>query len=460
MIRDFRTNIGLEFYVDEVLEFSFNGDYYAFYQPEYDHLVIRAKDENLTVFRYNEASTILLDGVAFVDIQNQLNDIFDSLSGGGGPASGLTTANNGLSVNPSGNAQLGGAGSDLIQNTDIETKDFRFKIEGNDPGFGYNQGLSINANSNQAQLFSTTQNSIIGWDSGLNRLQIQSGSLNNVTITNDGTNNVVLDPNGYNVTHNTSIYHTFNDGAGLASQFAIDSAELAMNYTNFSTGSSATQSIGQGSWNAGYQLTNVSTITLDDSRAQLMFQSGGSPELSRVLLETNQFTIDNTDGRNIATIIGDAASGIIRARVIDTVTNDESWVRTLLTGVDIYSSINGGNSSALAVTPDFISADGGFITGFALETLGNITLTPKKNIYFIDTTGGAGSFTLTIPAENCYAGYELTIKDASNNALLNQIFIDTALGAMELGVPVSIINNNGYVKLTYSGSIWFVTGRG
>lgn len=246
-------------------------------------------------------ATITYDGNG-----NYAATIHDNGGGGGGAD---VTADNGLNFtggNPN-NITLGGA---LTNNTDIDTLDFRFKVEGTDPGFGFNQGLSINANINQAQLFSTTQNSLIGWDSGLNRLMIQSGSLENVTITNDGTNNVVLDPNGYFVTHNNAIYHTFNDGLGLASQFGIDNAELALSYTNFSTGSSATQSIGQGSWNAGYQLTNISTAILDDNRAQLAFQNGSTSNLSTILVQDTDITLSHTDGVSTASVRVDYSNGL------------------------------------------------------------------------------------------------------------------------------------------------------
>lgn len=415
--------------------------------------VILQKNGLLTV--YNESTDVVTNTLGLQNVGGDLYWNGTLLSGGGGGT--IAGADNGLSVSGS-DVIIGGT---LVQNTDIETQDFRFKIEGTDPGFGFNQGLSINANINQAQLFSTTQNSLIGWDSGLNKLMIQSGSLENVTITNDGTNNVVLDPNGYNVTHNASIYHTFNDGAGLASQFAIDNAELAMSYTNFSTGSSATQSIGQGSWNAGYQLSNTSTAILDDNRAQLQFQNGATAELSKVLLETNQFTIDNTDGINVASIIGDAASGRVRVSVVDTTTNDESWVRTLLTGVDIMSSVNGGNSSTLSVNPDIIFAEGGMGFGFtALSGLMPSSLPPKKTYYFIDTNTTPGTFTFTIPVENCYAGYVMTVKDSYGNANNRIINIDTATGQMELGLTQTINTAFGYRTFVYDGSTWLTVAQG
>lgn len=383
--------------------------------------------------------------------------VIHSASGGGGGAD--VTADNGLNFtggNPN-NITLGGV---LTNNTDIDTLDFRFKVEGNDPGFGFNQGLSINANINQAQLFSTTSGSLIGWDSGLNKLMIQSGSLENVTITNDGTNNVVLDQNGYNVTHNTSIYHTFNNGIDLASQFAIDNAELAMTYTNFSTGSSATQSIGQGSWNAGYQNANISTAILDDNRAQLQFQNGGTPEISKVLLETNLLTIENTDGTSTASTVSNAANGVIQT-IINHTTNDYTRIRVLNSGIDLDANINGGNNSTLSINPDIIFASGGMGYGFTLLSgLMPTVLPPKHTFYFIDTNTTPGSFTFDIPVENCYAGYVMTVKDSYGNASNRTININTASGQMELGLTQTINTNFGYRTFVYSGSTWLTVAQG
>ena len=389
-------------------------------------------------------ATITYDGNG-----NYAATIHDNGSGGGADV----TADNGLNFtggNPN-NITLGGA---LTNNTDIDTLDFRFKVEGTDPGFGFNQGLSINANINQAQLFSTTQGSLIGWDSGLNKLMIQSGSLENVTITNDGTNNVVLDPNSYNVTHNNAIYHTFNDGLGLASQFGIDNAELALSYTNFSTGSSATQSIGQGSWNAGYQNANISTAVLDDNRAQLQFQNGGSSEISRVLLETNQVTIENTDGISTASTVSSASSGVVQT-IINHTTNDYTRIRVLNSGIDLDANINGGNNSTLSVNPDIIFASGGMGYGFTLLSGSMPTTLPSKfTFYFVNGVPGPGTYNFTIPVENCIAGYVMTVKDSNGNAATKNITIDTASGQMESGIAQLIKTAYGYMTFVFDGSTW------
>lgn len=78
MAKNFDTTRGLELYSDGVLETSFTGLYFAFYQPEYDNLCIRSID-GVAIYREENASSITLDGVAFINIQDQLNEIFESL---------------------------------------------------------------------------------------------------------------------------------------------------------------------------------------------------------------------------------------------------------------------------------------------------------------------------------------------------------------------------------------------
>lgn len=393
---------------------------------------------------------------------NALQNVADALYWrglpiGGGGGGTLTTAYNGLSVVGATDVIIGGT---LAQNTDIETQSFRFKIEGNDPGFGFNQGLSINANINQAQLYSTTQNSIIGWDSGLNRLTLQSGSLAGITMTNDGTNNLYFDPAGFTLGHNAFIQLQLNDGAGIASTLSMDKVEAALNFTDASSGAISQHSLNNSLWTASFQSANISRIQLDDNQSLLSYQNGSTAELSRVILESNQYTIDNTDGIITATIVGDASSGI-RTTLLNTVTNDYNRMRILPGGIDLSASINGGNLSTLSVTPDAIYVAGGMAFGVVgLSGLMPVTLPPKNTFYFIDTNTTPGTFTFTIPVENCLPGYVMTIKDDYGNASLRTININTAIGQMELGLTQTINTNFGYRTFVYSGSTWLTIAQG
>lgn len=78
MAKNFDTTRGLELYSDGILEVSFTGTYFAFYQAEYDNLCIRSID-GTAIYREENASSITLDGVPFTNIQNQLNEIFEAL---------------------------------------------------------------------------------------------------------------------------------------------------------------------------------------------------------------------------------------------------------------------------------------------------------------------------------------------------------------------------------------------
>jgi len=242
-------------------------------------------------------------------LQNVGDDLYWNgtiLSGGGG---NVVTADNGLNFtggNPN-NITLGGA---LTNNTDIDTLDFRFKVEGTDPGFGFNQGLSINANSNQAILYSTTLGANLGWDSTLNRLQIESGSLDNVTITNDGTNNIILDPTSLDVNHNTLIRIQFNEGAAKASTISMDNVEAAFNYTNTATGAISQHSLNDSYWTASYQSANLANIQLDDNWVRSVWQNGATADVSYIIAQNGNVTLENTDGITTSTVRVDAANGI------------------------------------------------------------------------------------------------------------------------------------------------------
>jgi hypothetical protein len=266
--------------------------------------VILNKNGLLTI--YNESTDIVTGTLGLQNVGGVL--YWNGVALGSGGGGGLTTAYNGLSTVGATDVILGGT---LVQNTDIETLDFRFKVEGNDPGFGFNQGLSINANSNQALFFSTTQDAILGWDSTTDRLNVRSGSINGgVYITNDDTNNIILDPTALDINHNTLIRLQFNEGAAKASTISMDNVESAWNYVNSATGAISQHSLNDSYWTATYQSANLASIQLDDNWVRTIYQNGASANVSYVIAQNGDVTLENTDGSTTSTLRVDAANGI------------------------------------------------------------------------------------------------------------------------------------------------------
>lgn len=226
------------------------------------------------------------------------------ISGGGG---GLTTAYNGLSTVGATDIILGGT---LVQNTHVECLDHDLYLEANDPGFGTNQGLFISTSSGAAQLYSNSSGAFLGWDSTTNRLNVQSGSLDNVTITNDGTNNIILDPTSLDANHNTLIRLQFNEGAAKASTISMDNVESVFNYVNASTGAISQHSLNDSYWTASYQSANLSSIQLDDNWVRTIYQNGASANVSYIIAQNGDVTLENFDGSTTSTVRVDAANGI------------------------------------------------------------------------------------------------------------------------------------------------------
>lgn len=416
--------------------------------------VILSKNGLLTV--YNESTDVVTNTLGLQNVGGDLYWNGTLLSGGGG--GNVVTADNGLNFtggNPN-NITLGGT---LLYDTAVEAEGYNLMFRGVDPFSGRDARVAINATSGAAKMASDSDGVHIGWDAALNKVLIQSGSLENVTITNDGTNNVVLDPTSLDVNHNTLIRLQFNELASKASTISMDNVESVFNYTNTATGAISQHSLNDSYWTASYQSANLANIQLDDYQVRLLWQGGSTADLSTIVAEAGDITLENTDGSDVAQVFCSGQNGI-RLTLTDNFTLDYNRLRILPSGVSLEASINGGNVSTLSVLPDVIIAEGGFTQSIASIPLTTTTLPPKKNFYFIDTTGAPGAFTLTIPVENCFPGYEMTIKDETGLAGTRTMLIDTNLGTMEYGTPVVINQNGGFVKLVYTGSVWLVVNKG
>lgn len=256
---------------------------------------------NSIIVYKNGKSIILESGDTLVEIgYNQLQNINGVLYWNGAEVAvaggNVVTASNGINFS-GGNPNDLFLGGPLTQGTIIDTNEHYLILGGTDPDYGFNQQLYVNANSNAAQLYSSTSDSLIGWDAGLNRLTLRSGSLAGITMTNDGTNNLYFDPAGFTVSHNSYFQFLMNDGAGKIAVLSMDNVESVLGWQDMATGSNSQVSFDGGSWNASYQNATLSRIRMNDA-VGVSIESGNflqildqntqtTPNLTFLMLEDN-----------------------------------------------------------------------------------------------------------------------------------------------------------------------------
>lgn len=161
--------------------------------------------------------------------------VFNTRPGGSSSVSGLTTANNGLTVNPAGNVQLGGV---LVSDTQIDLTDKSIQF------FAVNAGITTD--------YTIATNSII------REITDSGGNGDNTSVTQDVTSVVTIGTNGVS-TNSASVSVVSNDGADEVS--VVLNVQTTVGLTAFIMGDSLA------GLNVSDTISSVGLIGLEDYQA-------------------------------------------------------------------------------------------------------------------------------------------------------------------------------------------------
>jgi hypothetical protein len=317
-----------------------------------------------------------------------------------------------------------------------------------DAGFAVGKGLAITATTGSAYVYETDGLNLKGSsaDGNLFVTQQAAGEFNvtgdvsadDVQLTmfnNGGTNNLVLSGN---VTGDTNVILTADDGITRTGAFTVTSANLDLTATNGSIGTAGMRILTAGNPDADLTLSTVNNAYIEHTNG-----AGGELFIQPVVIAGDLF-ISTLNAGNM-TVDGTLFGNDIR-------------LTTFATGggtIDLDGSLNGATQVVLSADGSITRSSGTITTGLldATATTGNIgaNVAGERLVTALGTLPGQG-LTVSAPAGSAYVEESDGIR-INASTTLNDFFVSTtgAVGTIDV---VGVIQS-GDVQFTT-----FATGGG